>query len=588
MNPSRLLAHFDRLVDAPDAIPRLRRFILDLAVRGKLVPQDRNDEPAYELRKRIQAETKKLENDAKIRKKRPLHPIAEHEQPFESPAGWQWVRFGELINDSDAGWSPKTESFPRSGENWGVLKVSAVSWDTFLPEQNKQLLPGVAPPPNIKVRRGDFLISRANTSELVAKSVIVEQEPKNLTLSDKTVRLQIAAECSKEFLRLVNNHAEHARSYYAFKASGTSLSMKNVSRPIIYALVIPLPPLAEQQRIVAKVDELMALCDRLEAAQAERESRRDRLAAASLHRLNRPAAASTFRDQTRFHLQHLPRLTIRPNQILTLRQTILNLAVCGKLVPQDPNDEPAPDLLKRIAAQKVKLTTEGNLKKDKELVEGLPKSPPHKLPANWMWTGLQELFEISRGSSPRPAGDSRYFGGPIPWITVREITKDPGKYLMKTVGGLTEEGAARSRYIDPGDLLLTNSGATLGVPKISRIRGCMNDGVAVLRLFHSTPLNDFAYIYLLSQTEEFRMLNQGMGQPNLNTSIIAGWPFPLPPLAEQDRIVAKVDELMAVFDRLEAHLTTAQTESRRLLEAILHEALAPVASAPTARVSMAH
>ena len=174
---------------------------------------------------------------------------------------------------------------------------------------------------------------------------------------------------------------------------------------------------------------------------------------------------------------------------------------------------------------------------------------------------------------PPTAGDPRFFGGAIPWITVREITKDAEKYLLTTEGTLTEEGSGRSRFIDPGDLLLTNSGATLGVPKISRIRGCMNDGVAVLRLFHSVPLNDFAYLYLHSQTEAFRQVNQGMGQPNLNTPIIAGWFFPLAPVAEQYRIVAKVEELMALCDRLEAQLTTTQAESCRLLKAVLHETL---------------
>ncbi len=100
----------------------------------------------------------------------------------------------------------------------------------------------------------------------------------------------------------------------------------------------------------------------------------------------------------------------------------------------------------------------------------------------------------------------------------------------------------------------------------------MKDGVTVLRLFHSIPLNDFAYLYLHSQTEAFRRVNQGMGQLNLNTPIIADWYFPLPPLAEQHRIVAKVDELMALCDQLETQLTTTQSDSQKLMEAILHEA----------------
>ena len=156
------------------------------------------------------------------------------------------------------------------------------------------------------------------------------------------------------------------------------------------------------------------------------------------------------------------------------------------------------------------------------------------------------------------------------------MTKDSGKYLTETATGLTEEGSERSRFINPGDLLLTNSGATLGVPKISKIRGCMNDGVAVLRLFHSFDLNDFGYLYLTHQTPAFRNVNQGMGQPNLNTPIIAGWFFPLPPVDEQRRIVAKVDQLMVLVDELETHLAASRATAANLLSALVAELTNPM------------
>jgi type I restriction enzyme S subunit len=162
---------------------------------------------------------------------------------------------------------------------------------------------------------------------------------------------------------------------------------------------------------------------------------------------------------------------------------------------------------------------------------------------------------------------------PRPRRVTREITKDSEKHLTSTEAGLTEEGAKRSRYVYPGDLLLTNSGATLGVPKISSITGCINDGVAVLRQFHSVPVNDFAYVYLQSQTESFRAVKQGMGQPNLNTGIIAGWFFAFPPLEEQQRIVAKIADLMTLCDQLESAITVAHLAARRLLEAVLTRAL---------------
>jgi type I restriction enzyme, S subunit len=277
------LSHFPRLTTRPEDIQRFRRTILSLAVRGQLVPQDAADESASELLKRIQGEKATLTKEGRLRKEKPLPAIPADMAPFELPSGWLWARFGEIIEDADAGWSPKSESFPRSGHNWGVLKVSAVSWDKFLPEENKQLLPGVAPREAAQVHAGDFLISRANTSELVAKCVVVEQEPQNLILSDKIVRLQISENCSKHFVSMVNNHASHARAYYAEEASGTSFSMKNVSREVIYGLVIPLAPQNEQRRIVAKVDELMSLCDQLERQLTVSTAERRRLLDAVLY-----------------------------------------------------------------------------------------------------------------------------------------------------------------------------------------------------------------------------------------------------------------------------------------------------------------
>jgi type I restriction enzyme S subunit len=567
MNAAQLLTYFDRISDAPDAIPRLRRFILDLAVRGKLVEQDPNDEPASELLMRIQAEKARLIVHDEIPKQRPLPPIDNDKTPFNLPLCWCWVRLNEITSYVQRGKSPKYASH----DGLPVISQKCIQWRGLELESAKRITrESVETYETIRfLRDGDLLWNSTGTGTIGRIVRITAPPPKLVCDSHVTVVrcLEVDAEYVRSWLRSDNVYGS-----IEDRAAGSTNQVELTSQMAI-SQVVPLPPLAEQHRIVAKVDELMALCDGLEAAQVEREKHRDCLATASLHRLNNGSNAEAFRESAHFHLDHLPRLTARPEHIKLLRQTILNLAVRGKLVPQDPNDEAASHLFNRIRAEKELLTTEGLLKKDKMAWEGLPNKPPYELPPTWIWACLQDVFEISRGGSPRPAGDPRYFGGPIPWITVGEITKDGQKYLTRTESGLTEEGAARSRFINVGDLLLTNSGATLGVPKISCIKACMNDGVAVLRLFHKVPLNDFAHLYLHSQTESFRRVNQGMGQPNLNTIMIAGWYFPLPPLAEQHRIVAKVDELMQLCDQLEAHLTTAQTESRRLLDALLHQAL---------------
>lgn len=263
----------------PDQIKQLRQTILNLAVRGKLVPQDTNDEPASEALRRIAAELRHLSEQDEIRE-----PF-----PFIVSDGWRWTHLGSVVGHSDAGWSPKTENHPRVGNNWGVLKVSAVSWGVFRDWENKEVLTGTIPRLQAKVNKGDFLISRANTAELVARAVIVEEEPVNLMMSDKIVRLKLSANVDHRYVLIVNNDADFARRYYAEQASGVSPSMKNVSRDVILNLPLPLPPLPEQERIVAKVDEMMAVCDRLEASLAAGETARSRLLDALLHEALEPS-----------------------------------------------------------------------------------------------------------------------------------------------------------------------------------------------------------------------------------------------------------------------------------------------------------
>lgn len=256
----------------PEQIKQLRQTILNLAVRGKLVPQDPQDEPATELLNRIHEE-----------RGGPYSAASSGSMvPFDAPASWSWTVLGTLVLASDAGWSPKTADHPRRDGAWGVLKVSAVSWGQFRPEENKEVLPGTQPRLQAQIAHGDFLISRANTAELIARAVIVDAAPVCLMMSDKIVRLRLSRHCDPRFVWVVNNHADFARQHYATRASGVSASMKNVSRDVILGLPFPLPPLAEQHRIVARVNELMVLCDALEKSLAVAATTRTHLLDATL------------------------------------------------------------------------------------------------------------------------------------------------------------------------------------------------------------------------------------------------------------------------------------------------------------------
>lgn len=345
-------------------------------------------------------------------------------------------------------------------------------------------------------------------------------------------------------------------------------------------LPIPLPPLTEQHRIVAKVDELMALCDQLEAAKTEREQSRDRLLAANLHHLNQPADdEETFREHVRFTFNHLPRITTRPAHIKQLRQTILNLAVRGKLVPQDPNDEPASELLKHIYQARKLLYAEKKIPKPKDLPSVDYLGIPFTIPDGWSWTMLGTLcYQVSDGPHFSPSYVSRDEG--MPFLSTRNV-KIGGFDLtnMKYVSKSDHEEFCKRIRPEKGDIIYTKGGTT-GIARVNDLDFEFSVWVhlAVLRI--AKEFLEPRYIELALNSplcyEQSQAYTQGISNFDLGLTRMIKIVMPLPPLAEQQRIVAKVDELMTLCDQLETQITTTETDSRRLLEAVLHEALMPV------------
>jgi type I restriction enzyme, S subunit len=260
----RLSEHFHTLFTTEASIDALKQTVLQLAVIGKLVSQVDTDESASSQLEAISSVLRPKGPSPMSKKSRVIAEVESSEQYAELPNSWVWTRLGAIVTESGAGWSPSCESRQRIGEEWGVLKVSAVSWGEYRAAENKALPANLDARPEHEVQAGDFLVSRANTAELVARSVVVESTPPRLMLCDKIVRLKLTKLCNLRFIHLVNS-APASRAYYSAVAGGTSSSMKNVSREQILNLALPLPPLAEQHRIVAKVDELMALCDQLKA-----------------------------------------------------------------------------------------------------------------------------------------------------------------------------------------------------------------------------------------------------------------------------------------------------------------------------------
>ena len=190
-----------------------------------------------------------------------------------------------------------------------------------------------------------------------------------------------------------------------------------------------------------------------------------------------------------------------------------------------------------------------------------------KIPAQWDIATIARIATVVRGASPRPAGDPRYFNGhDVPWITVAEVTRDVGKYIYETESFLTSDGAKLSRFVEEGTLLLSNSGATLGVPKITKIAGCINDGSVA---FYNLKIDkEYLFYVLASRTIELRKQMQGYGQPNLNTTIVKAIEVPIPTREEQKRIVAFLDQKCESIDKQVAYreqLISKLTEYKKSL-----------------------
>ncbi|HOW15869.1 restriction endonuclease subunit S [Methanosarcina sp.] len=562
MNQDVFFKNFELLADAPNGVQKLRELILQLAVMGKLVPQDPNDDPASVLLEKIKAEKKKLIKEGKSKGSKLISSKDADQIPYEIPSNWEWTTLSEcgLINPRNDISDEKEVSFiPMTciSEKYGQkVEMEIRKWEEIKKgfthfAENDVVLAKITP----CFQNGKSAVMKglkngfgAGTTELHVFRPLKELIIPNFVL------IYIK---SPDFI------------YGGVPKMTGSAGQKRVPKDYFSENPFPLPPLAEQKRIVSKVDELMALCDKLEARHQKKQEIQSKLNSAALERMLSAENKEEFEQYWQRICENFDLLYDNPENVEKLRQAILQLAVQGKLVPQNPEDEPASVLIEKIETEKKRCIISKEIQDDKKLSTIMKENPPWIIPPSWKWIRLQEIFEITRGGSPRPAGDPQYFGGNIPWITVREITKDSEKYLTITTDFLTELGSKRSRYIYPSDLLLTNSGATLGVPKISQIKGCINDGVARLNCFHDLISKDYAYYYLFQQTRAFREVNQGMGQPNLNTSILAGWFFPLPPLNEQKRIVEKVEQFMGLCDELEAKLRKSREDSEKLMETVV-------------------
>ncbi len=539
---------FDQFADAPDAVAKMRELVLELAVQGKLVEQKPAEDDGHALLKLLH-------------KKNPPSLAEVDGAPMDSelasfPSSWAPSRLGEvaeIIRGVTFPGSAKSET--RSNGDVACLRTASVQaeidWDDLI-----YISPTHVSREDQWVMPNDIMISMANSYALVGKVAIVRQVPQKATFGAFLAAIRPIL-IEPYFLLYV---LRSPRMQAAFRASSSqTTNIANISLGRMRPLPFPLPPLAEQKRIVAKVDELMALCDRLEAQQQERETRHAALARASLARFaDAPTPANL---PFLFH----PSYAIPP---VDLRKSILTLAVQGKLVPQDPNDEPAGELFARIEGTRERLIKKRTIKR--VAVEPNPSGEACELlPPGWLWTRLGNTFDVRDGTHDTP----KYTTEGFPLITSKNIYS--GSLLFDGTNLISEEDhrqiSERSR-VDRGDILFAMIGSIGNPVIVDTDREFSIKNVALFKYYAAADSEPrFLLLYLKLVAEEMRARAAGGVQSFVSLGFLRNYVFPLPPLAEQRRIVTKVEQLMALVDALEMQLAASRTKGTDLMEAVVAE-----------------
>lgn len=542
-------------------VKKLRELILELALRGKLVPQDPNDEPASELLKRIQAEKAKLIAEGKLKKEKPLAPISDDEKSFELAKGWVWSRLAELGN-TQTGTTPSKSDLNAFGNDVPFIKPGDI-YPNYVDYGNEGLSKEGALNGRV-AETGSLLMVCIGT---IGKCNIIDRDCSFNQQINSITPYQI----DSRYL-LIAARSNYFQSECWSNSSSTTLPILNKGK--WEQIAFPVPPLAEQHRIVAKVDELMALCDQLEQEYSNAQEAHETLVSQLLATLTQSQNAAEFNTNWQRIYAHFDVLFTTEASIDILKQTLLQLAVMGKLVPQDPNDEPASELLKRIQAEKAKLFAEGKLKKEKPFAPIIEDEKPYELPKGWEWVRLTELtLKITDGEHLSPIKTTNG----MPLVSAKDVKSD-GIDLSDTHFVKFEDGISFRQRCNPehGDILICSRG-TIGRCALIKTEEifCLMGSVILLKNSEEYRAEYLTRYLQTSLAQEWMTgASSATAVSALYLKDVAKLRVPLPPLAEQQRIVAKVDALMALCDQLKTRIQQASQQQQAIADALVAQAVA--------------
>ena len=482
---------------------QLKNSILQLAIQGKLVEQRPEEGIAEELYRQIQTEKKRLIKEGKIKKEKPLPEIAENEKPFEIPEGWMWVRLGSIVtmnpknnlsDDSETAFVPMTCVSDGYGnehtyevKKWGEVKKGFTHF-----------------------ANGDIGVAKITPCFQNRKSVIFEGLKNGVGAG--TTELSIVRVIGETLLRsflLWFFKSDYFISNGMKSFTGTA-GQQRIHKDYLSFCIFPLPPLAEQKRIVAKIEELLPYIERYGQAWSKLEEFNKRF----------------------------------PTD---MQKSILQMAIQGKLVEQRPEEGTGEELYRQIQAEKQRLIKEGEIKKEKPLPEIAEDEKPFEIPEGWMWVRTGTIGSWSAGATPSRTVP-QYYNGIIPWLKTGDLNDGFISEIPESISQLAlEQTSVRLNPI--GSVLMAMYGATIGKLGILSIDAATNQACCACIPFMGL-YNKYLFYFLMASRERFIKMGAGGAQPNISKDKIVNYPLSLPPLAEQKRIVAKLEEILPLCEKL--------------------------------------
>ncbi len=564
MTPAEFLDNFGHLAEAPNGVRKLRELILQLAVRGQLVPQDPNEEPSNVFLEEINAEKKPEIADGRTNRLKSLQEECTEYFNFQIPPNWTWVTLSDVLLELQTG--PFGSNLHKSEyiENGTpVINPSNIREQSIVPDPKVSVGSStLSRLQSYQVRTGDIILARRGE---MGRCAVISKKQEGWLCGTGSLILRISDCIFRPFL-IVLMHSEFVRRYLLSNSVGAT--MNNLNQSILVRLPCPLPPLPEQERIVAKVDQLMALCDELEQRRDAATKTRRQFQIAALDQLTNAESVEDLQVAWGRVQRYFDALAADHAGGQLVRQAILDLGAQGRLMPQVPSDEPISP--QHLDVPPVRRQPKGRT--EASLGPVTFEEAPMELPANWVWA---RLFQLCVSDAPivygilKPGPDIRPHG--VPYVRPTEIKNE--KIDLSNIRHTTSEISdqfSRSS-LQYGDLIYTIVGTIGSMAVVPRELdgGNITQTSCRLRLNISCIETDFLRYVLKSRwiNAQVDRMKFGTAVTRLNLAHVRAIAIPLPPLTEQRRIVAKVDQLMALCDELEQQLAQAATTATRYTEA---------------------